>query len=65
LFHQLAPGGWLVAPVGPVEEVQTLVRYRLLRRGRAGAEADEYEAQALGGCHFVPMVDPFGRQRRN
>jgi protein-L-isoaspartate(D-aspartate) O-methyltransferase len=63
LFHQLAPGGWLVAPVGPVEEVQTLVRYRLLPRGRTVAEADEYEAQALGGCHFVPMVDGRGRQR--
>ena len=63
LFHQLAPDGVLVAPVGPVEEVQTLVRYRLRRGARRADGASEYEAQALGGCYFVPMIDPYGRQR--
>jgi len=61
LFHQLHDLGALVAPVGPIEDVQTLIRYRL-RSGPSRREgAAEYEAQELGGCYFVPMVDRSGR----
>jgi protein-L-isoaspartate O-methyltransferase len=63
LFHQLASHGTLVAPVGPVEQVQTLVRYRLKRGVRRLDDAREYDAQALGGCYFVPMIDERGQQR--
>ena len=63
LFHQLASHGTLVAPVGPVEQVQTLVRYRLKRGVRRLDNAREYDAQALGGCYFVPMIDERGQQR--
>jgi protein-L-isoaspartate(D-aspartate) O-methyltransferase len=48
LFDQLAEGGILVAPVGPTEAVQELMRYRKLH-GRLSK-------QDLGPVRFVPMV---------
>lgn len=58
LFEQLTPSGVLVAPVGPVRDVQALLRYR---RSQTGSFPT---AEALGGCVFVPMIDPHGRQYR-
>jgi protein-L-isoaspartate(D-aspartate) O-methyltransferase len=49
LAEQLAPGGRLLAPVGP-PGLQELVR---LRRHADGSLARE----ALGGCAFVPLVE--------
>ncbi|WP_371346538.1 protein-L-isoaspartate(D-aspartate) O-methyltransferase [Ancylobacter sp. IITR112] len=48
LFDQLAMGGILVAPVGPPEATQLLMRYR---RGLQGLETRE-----LGRVRFVPML---------
>lgn len=48
LFDQLAPNGILVAPVGPPEGTQALMRYR---RGPEGLEQRE-----LGLVRFVPML---------
>ena len=48
LLAQLADGGVLVAPVGGVGEVQSLVRIR--RRG------DRYDRDDLGPVRFVPLV---------
>lgn len=47
LFAQLAPGGVLVAPVGPAG-AQRLLRYR--------REGDEWKAQMLGQVSFVPLL---------
>jgi len=48
LVAQLAPGGILVAPIGPDGAVQRLTRYRL---------ADgELVGEDLGAVRFVPMV---------
>lgn len=47
LFGQLAPGGILVAPVGPGAGVQSLMRYRATPKG--------FEARELGAVRFVPM----------
>ena len=58
LFEQLTPSGVLVAPVGPVRDVQALLRYR-----RPQASSPPI-AESLGGCVFVPMIDPHGRQYR-
>jgi protein-L-isoaspartate(D-aspartate) O-methyltransferase len=52
LLAQLAPGGVLVAPVGPPED-QTLVR----ARKDAGGDA-AYED--LGPVRFVPLVGEYG-----
>ena len=49
LVEQLAPGGRLLAPVGP-PGLQELIRFR---RDADGSLAQE----ALGGCAFVPLVD--------
>jgi protein-L-isoaspartate(D-aspartate) O-methyltransferase len=49
LLEQLAPGGRLVAPVGPAGEVQELV---LVERGADG----ELTTRALGQVRFVPMT---------
>ena len=51
LIEQLAPGGWMVFPMGE-EELQTLVR---LRRTPAGL-VEEY----LGECRFVKLVGSYG-----
>jgi protein-L-isoaspartate(D-aspartate) O-methyltransferase len=59
LFGQLAPHGVLVAPVGPVREVQSLIRYR--RSSPNTPPAPEH----LGGCVFVPMIDLKGRQHHH
>lgn len=48
LFEQLAMGGILVAPVGPPDGTQFLMRYR---RGLQGLETRE-----LGLVRFVPML---------
>lgn len=48
LIDQLAEGGILVAPVGPVGSVQRLYRYRKVN--------GELRAEDLGGVMFVPMV---------
>lgn len=48
LFEQLAMGGILVAPVGPAESTQFLMRYR---RGLQGLETRE-----LALVRFVPML---------
>jgi protein-L-isoaspartate(D-aspartate) O-methyltransferase len=45
LFDQLAEGGILVAPVGPTDVFQRLLRY-----SKSG------EVEDLGGVYFVPMV---------
>jgi protein-L-isoaspartate(D-aspartate) O-methyltransferase len=47
LFNQLAPGGRLIAPVGP-EGKQELVR--ITRRG------DEFHKETLGLVSFVPLL---------
>lgn len=47
LFEQLAPGGRLLAPVGP-PGVQRLIRYRL--------EAAQVAAEPLGAVSFVPFT---------
>jgi protein-L-isoaspartate(D-aspartate) O-methyltransferase len=49
LLAQLAPGGRLLAPVGPLG-LQELVR---IRRSRDGSLE---RAETLGGCAFVPLV---------
>lgn len=56
LFEQLGPRGVLVAPLGPVEHVQRLVRHERDERG-------EWHATDLGAVRFVPLVDPAGRPR--
>ncbi len=48
LLEQLAPGGTLVAPVGPRDRAQSLLRYR-----RANGR---FSREDLGGVQFVPMV---------
>lgn len=48
LFEQLAPDGILVAPVGPPEGTQVLMRYRRRPEG--------LEARELGLVRFVPML---------
>lgn len=48
LLAQLAPGGFLVAPVGD-PELQTIYRYR---RAEAGLERE-----ALEGARFVPLIE--------
>jgi len=58
LFSQLAPDGVLVAPVGPRHEVQSLLRYQRPKPGSLPIP------EPLGGCVFVPMIDPQGRQHR-
>jgi protein-L-isoaspartate(D-aspartate) O-methyltransferase len=52
LIEQLAPGGRLVAPLGP-PGIQDLV---LLRRELDGS----LRQQSLGGCAFVPLVHAEG-----
>ncbi len=52
LIDQLAPGGCLVAPVGPRGE-QRLVR---IRRGRD----DRFTREVLGPCRFVDLVGRHG-----
>jgi protein-L-isoaspartate(D-aspartate) O-methyltransferase len=47
LFQQLAPGGRLIAPVGPEGRQQLL---RLTRRG------DELQKETLGQVSFVPLL---------
>jgi protein-L-isoaspartate(D-aspartate) O-methyltransferase len=49
LFAQVAEGGVLVAPVGPQDSHQELVRWR---RSRGGT----WDAEPLGGVRFVPLV---------
>ncbi len=49
LFAQVAEGGVLVAPVGPQDSHQELVRWR---RSRGGT----LDAEPLGGVRFVPLV---------
>jgi protein-L-isoaspartate(D-aspartate) O-methyltransferase len=48
LFEQLAAGGILVAPVGPVDATQRLVRFREV--------AGDFKREDLGAVRFVPMV---------
>lgn len=48
LFAQLRADGVLVAPVGPIEETQTLVRYE-----RIGGRLTE---KRLGSVRFVPLI---------
>ncbi|MBB3770418.1 protein-L-isoaspartate(D-aspartate) O-methyltransferase [Angulomicrobium tetraedrale] len=48
LFDQLEPEGVLVAPIGPPEDTQTLVRFT---RGREGVERRD-----LARVRFVPML---------
>jgi protein-L-isoaspartate(D-aspartate) O-methyltransferase len=52
LVEQLAPGGWLVVPVGQPDS-QFLLR---LRKDAAGSVTTEN----LGGCRFVPLVGAYG-----
>ena len=47
LFEQLAPGGRLIAPVGPEGRQQLL---RITRRG------DELHKETLGLVSFVPLL---------
>ena len=49
LVAQLAPGGWMVIPVGPVGAVQTLWRFTVDDDG-------ELLAENLGGVSFVPFT---------
>ena len=49
LVGQLAPGGRLVIPIGPIGAVQTLWRFT------QGAD-DELTAENLGGVFFVPFT---------
>lgn len=49
LFEQVAKGGVLVAPIGPQDAHQELVRWT---RGTA----DTWEIERLGGVRFVPLV---------
>jgi len=49
LLDQLAVGGILVIPVGPVGDYQEL--WRVTRTG-----PDQYESASLGGVRFVPLV---------
>jgi protein-L-isoaspartate(D-aspartate) O-methyltransferase len=49
LLDQLAVGGILVIPVGPVGDYQEL--WRITRIG-----LDQYESVSLGGVRFVPLV---------
>lgn len=51
LLPQLRPGGFLVAPVGPPEGIQDLIRLRRIPGGQALTEV-------LGQCRFVPMATP-------
>ncbi len=53
LLHQLAIGGRLVIPVGPVPEFQLLVRVRRLNE-------DEYRTEELCGVRFVPLIGAKG-----
>ncbi len=48
LFGQLKPGGVLVAPVGPADNVQKLKRYQ--KSGR------KLEETTLGEVRFVPLI---------
>lgn len=48
LVNQLAPGGILVAPIGPDGAVQRLTRYR--------KQEGELVGEDLGAVRFVPMV---------
>ncbi|WP_114391037.1 protein-L-isoaspartate(D-aspartate) O-methyltransferase [Notoacmeibacter marinus] len=49
LFEQLAPGGRLVAPIGPARGAQTLMRFL--------KDADGYlSSETLGAVAFVPLV---------
>jgi protein-L-isoaspartate(D-aspartate) O-methyltransferase len=49
LLEQLADGGRLVAPLGGLDDVQTLMVY--VRHG------DAYERRTSVGCRFVPLVE--------
>lgn len=49
LLDQLAVGGILVIPVGPVGDYQEL--WRITRTGE-----DKYTSESLGGVRFVPLV---------
>jgi protein-L-isoaspartate(D-aspartate) O-methyltransferase len=58
LVGQLAPGGFLVMPVGPLG-AQHLVRVRRVDDGRPG-EDPTYEQDELGGVAFVPLIGAQG-----
>ncbi|HZV81935.1 MAG TPA: protein-L-isoaspartate(D-aspartate) O-methyltransferase [Geobacteraceae bacterium] len=53
LLHQLAIGGRLVIPVGPLPEFQILVRVRRLSE-------DDYRTEELCGVRFVPLIGAKG-----
>lgn len=53
LINQLAPGGRLIAPVGPAGE-QKLLK---LTKGRDGRLTE----QTLGSCRFVDLIGRYGR----
>ena len=55
LFQQLAPGGRLIAPVGPEGRQQLL---RITRRG------DELHKEMLGLVSFVPLLKGTGMTLR-
>ena len=51
LFEQLAPGGIIVAPVGPIEGSQVLQVHHLSPKGDGSRQVSEYEP-----VRFVPLV---------
>lgn len=53
LLEQLAPGGRLVIPVGPTQQLQTLVRVRRLGEGR-------FRREELCAVRFVPLIGEQG-----
>ncbi|MCS0495877.1 protein-L-isoaspartate(D-aspartate) O-methyltransferase [Ancylobacter sp. MQZ15Z-1] len=53
LIEQLAPEGILIAPLGPPDDTQTLVR---LRKPGEGREGQVMERRDLGRVRFVPIM---------
>lgn len=49
LFEQLAIGGRLVMPLGPIQDSQKLIRIRKIGE-------DRYEEDDFGGVRFVPLL---------